>query len=386
MTESGYLDREQSELKHYAIKLYLEAATRILGSAWDIKYVDCCAGPWASTQSDYSDTSFGIAFAVLRAMRRELAARSRVPRVACLFIEKDVAPFSKLDKFAKATHSDEVGVRAENWDFAEHINEIVRYCSTRGTFSFILIDPWGWKLAGISVISPLLKLKPGEVVINLMSSFITRFVNDSATDLSDLLGKDFPELRKLSGTELEFAVVRTYCDLIKHEGDFAYVCALPVMKPDSDAFNFYLIYATRHAKGVEVFKNVERRTEAQTHVVRADVQSRQRQAQSGNLELFEAPVLYREQKYQQLASDNRGRAKRRILELLQSGTDIPYDTCWAEALQYSAVYETDLRSWIASWENEGTVVVRGRKSKTEVLKRNCDHILSYNRNLIRPIG
>ncbi len=82
-------------------------------------------------------------------------------------------------------------------------------------------------LPGISQISPLLKLKPGEVVINLMSSFITRFVNDTATDLSDLLGEDFPELRSLSGTELEFAVVRKYCDLIKREGGFSYVCAFP---------------------------------------------------------------------------------------------------------------------------------------------------------------
>ncbi len=58
------------------------------------------------------------------------------------------------------------------------------------------------------------------------------------------------------------------------------------MKPDSDAFNFYLIYATRHPKGVEVFKNVEKRTEEQTHVVRADVQLRQRQEKTGNFELF----------------------------------------------------------------------------------------------------
>jgi hypothetical protein len=49
---------------------------------------------------------------------------------------------------------------------------------------------------------PLLKLKPGGVAINLISSFITRYVNDSATDLSDLLGEDFPELRSLTGTEL----------------------------------------------------------------------------------------------------------------------------------------------------------------------------------------
>jgi len=149
------------------------------------------------------------------------------------------------------------------------------------------------------------------------------------------------------------------------------------MNPDSDAFNFYLIYATRHAKGVEVFKRVEQRTEERTHLVRADVQRRQRQERSGNYELFEASVQYRERKYQQLATDNRGRAQRRVLDLLRTAVQVPYDDCWAEALQYSAVYESDLRSWIDEWEEDGTVLVKGRKFPTEKLKRGSSHFLAY---------
>lgn len=375
MTESGYQDREQSEIKHYAIRLYLEAAARILGSKYDIKYVDCCAGPWNSRDSDYRDTSFGIAYEVFRATRAELVLRGCSPSIECLFIEKDAERFQQLNAFAKQRSSAEIKVRAENWDFAEHIDEIVRCCSTRGAFPFILIDPKGWKLAGISQISPLLKIRPGEVVINLMSSFVTRFVSDGATDLSDLLGEEFPELRSFSGTELEFAVVRKYCDLIKREGGFSYVCALPVMKPDSDAFNFYLIYATRHPKGVEVFKNVEKRTEEQTHVVRADVQLRQRQEKTGNFELFAPPVLYRERKYQQLAQDNRVRAKTRVWELITKSGHVSYDDCWAEALQFPAVYQTDLREWMNEWERSGLLSVSGRKKLTEVLKRGSGHRL-----------
>ena len=375
MTESGYQDREQSGIKHYAIRLYLQAAALILGSAWDIKYVDCCAGPWDSKDSNYGDTSFGIAFEVLKATRAGLSTRSRVPSIECLFIEKELGPFQELNTFTQQRNSPEIKLRAENWDFAERIDEIVRYCSTRHTFSFILIDPWGWKLAGISQISPLLKLKPGEVVINLMSSFITRFVGDVSTDLSDLLGEDFPELRSLSGNELEFAVVRKYCDLVKREGGFSYVCALPVMKPDSDAFNFYLIYGTRHPKGVEVFKSVEKRTEEQTHVIRADVQLRQRQEKTGNFELFAPPVLYREKKYQQLAENNRVRAQKRVWDLLVASGEVSYDDCWAEALQFSAVYEKSLREWLTEWEKAGNIHVKGRRKATEVLKRGFGHSL-----------
>jgi hypothetical protein len=148
------------------------------------------------------------------------------------------------------------------------------------------------------------------------------------------------------------------------------------MKPDSDAFNFYLIYATRHPKGVQAFKDAERRTEKQTHVVRAGAQQRQRQQKSGNLELFAPQVLYREtKKYQQLAEDNRERAKKRIWDLLSGSREISYDDCWAEALQFPAVYQSDLRDWLTEWEKAGRLHVKGRKRLSEVLKRDCGHSL-----------
>jgi len=69
------------------------------------------------------------------------------------------------------------------------------------------------------------------------------------------------------------------------------------MKPDSDAFNSYLIYATRHPKGVEVFKSVEKRTEEQTHLVQADVRLRQRQEKTRNLELLAPQCCIEKRKY-----------------------------------------------------------------------------------------
>jgi three-Cys-motif partner protein len=379
MTESDYQEREQSGLKHYALRLYLDAATRILGSAWDLKYVDYCAGPWESKTADHRDSSFGIAIKALTEASHELASRDRAPKISCLLIEKKLGRFVELEKYAKAKNSAEFRVEARNWDFTTHTSDIVQFCSTPRTFSFVLIDPCGWQLAGISQIAPLLKLRPGEVLINLMSSFITRFLKDNKTDFSDLLGEDFPELRNLTGIELEFAVVRKYCEQIKRVGGFKYVCALPVMKPDSDSFNFHLIYATRHAKGVEVFKNVEKRTESQTHAVRARIQQRQRQQRTGRMDLFPAQVLYSGSNYQeQFAEMNSASAKQQVLDLLRSSQEVPYDDCWAEALQYSAVYEADLRTWIDEWEKAGAVAVTGKRPTERVLKRNAGHALRYS--------
>jgi hypothetical protein len=69
--------------------------------------------------------------------------------------------------------------------------------------------------------------------------------------------------------------------------------------------------------------------------------------------------------------------RRAVLELLETRGEVPYDDCWAEALQYPAVYQTDLRLWIDEWESEGTVLVKGRKFPTELLKRDCGHLLTY---------
>jgi three-Cys-motif partner protein len=367
-TDPNYDEREQSEIKHYALRLYLQAAARILGNTKNLKYVDCCAGPWKERTTDLSDTSFGVAIPTLKAAAFELASRGISRQFACLLIEKDPDAFTKLEVFAKRSDTTSLRIHARNCDFTEKLAEIVRYCSSDGTFPFIFIDPTGWQLAGISKIRPLLQLNPGEVLINLMSSFISRFIKDNRTDFSDLLGTDFPSLRELSGPELELAIVDKYCELVKREGGFEYVCSLPVMKPDADCFNFHLIYATRHRKGVEVFKAVEKKTEEMTHIIRADRQQKDRQTRSGQDELFGPHVQYQEGCYQRLTRTNRNRAKEAVRALIELNGEIPYDSCWGEALQFSTVHEKDLRDWIGAWDQQGLITIQGMAPRARVLQ------------------
>jgi len=297
-----------------------------------------------------------------------LAERGIRPKFACLLIEKKASSFAKLESFAKLNHTPEFSIQAQNWDFAERLTDIVSYCRTASAFPFIFIDPKGWQLAGISKIWPLLRLNPGEVLINLMSSFIGRFIKDNTTDFSDLLGADFPALRALSGEELESAIVEKYCEMVKREGRFNYVCSLPVMNPDMDSFSFHLIYATRHIKGVKVFKDVENQTEKKTHSIRAELQQRSRQSKSGNFELFPPNVQYRENCYRRLERTNKERARETVRALIESSPVVSYDACWNEALQFSAVYEKDLREWVGAWESQGLLTVEGKAPRARVLQ------------------
>jgi hypothetical protein len=205
-----------------------------------------------------------------------------------------------------------------------------------------------------------------------MTSFIVRFVNDEATKLEEILGPEYQDMRILDYEEREDEAVRRYCDLIRRQGDFRYVCALPVMKRDHDAIHFYLIFGTRNAKGVQVFKDVEKKTEEETALVRALRQQNKRAIR----DLFTADVLYkREERYRRLSARSKSNAKRALDSLISERDSVLYDDCWAEALQFPTVYESDLRGWLKNAEDAGSIRVDGRKRPNEVLKRDHSHII-----------
>lgn len=369
-----YTEREQSWFKHFALQKYLEAAVRIIGSWKDFSYVDCCAGPWESRSPNYDDTSFGTAVKVLRESQEWLRGRAKNPHFRALLIEEKSEPYKRLEAFAASVRDKHILVEAHQWDFTQHSSEIVQFVSNPPSFAFIFVDPTGWTPAQIGGLGPLLRVKPGEVLINFMSSFIVRFLNDEATNMEKILGPDYRDIRALSHEEQEDEAVRRYCELIKRQGDFQYVCALPVMKADQDAIHFYLIYGTRNAKGVDVFKQVEKRTERETEVVRADRQ----QSQRANLDLFSSNVLYRrEERYRRLSDKSKSNAREALKSLISSRASVPYDDCWAETLQFPTVYESDLRAWIKSAEEDGFIRVDGRKRPNEALSRKSGHVIVW---------
>ena len=368
-----YTDREQSGLKHFALHKDLEAATRIIGSSWNgFSFVDCCAGPWNSRSSDYSDTSFGIAVEVLKKSSQSLSGRGRAPQFRALLIEKKPKPYRKLAAFSERDSFGDIQVEARNQDFRKYTSEIVKFVSRPPSFSFVFVDPKGWSPVKVADLEPLLRIRPGEILINFMSSFIVRFLNRKATNMEDILGPDYRDLRTLGHEEQEEEAVRRYCDLIRRRGDFRYVCALPVMKPDQDAIHFYLIYATRNAEGVRVFKDVEEKTEKKTAVVRATLQ----QSKRANLDLFTPDVLYkREERYRRLSARSKMNAQQALDSLISGRGNVLYDDCWAEALQYPTVYESDLREWLKSREESGSIRVNGRSRPNEALKRKSNHVI-----------
>jgi len=354
MNHDFYHDREQSQVKHRVLQRYLQAFAPIIGSAYDeIVYVDCMAGPWESRDTSLSDTSFDTALTVLRSCKRE----GRCGRVRALLIENNSESYRRLEEYAQSILDIEVVTKC--WDFNDHISDIVAFVKhNRNSFPFFFIDPTGWKEARIDRITPLLRVEPGEVLINFMSSWVIRFLDDESKPFEKLLNTDVEHLRNLCGDELEDELVNLYAAQVRRRGNYLYTCAVPILMPDRDSIHYHLVYGTRGFMGLKEFKKAEAVSIPFMHEVRALAQRRRDEQRSGKGFLFDAAHTYQEDRYQRFNRRRLANAREAIIGLLTRTVPVSYQDLFQESMQYSTVLEADLRQWLNEWENKGWIKYR----------------------------
>src|SRR5262249_52980905 len=145
---------------------------------------------------------------------------------------------------------------------------------------FIFIDPTGWTGFAMDEIARLLKVVPGEVLINFMTSHIIRFIEspDEITYESfvRLFGEEsFKEvLSGLSNRDREDAIVTKYTENVAKVGNFGFTSSAVILHPELDRTHFHLIYATRNRTGIEVFKEAEEKAMDEMQHVRAEARKR----------------------------------------------------------------------------------------------------------------
>lgn len=177
----------------------------------------------------------------------------REVKFRALYTEKDPVAFAKLQSFlAQQPYS---GIEAEclNGDYTALLSDIVSWC--RGYFTFFFVDPMGWQnVVSAKTMVPLLQLGKAEFLINLMYDFINRFISleKHAEDMMELFG-EIPVFRHETPEERQEYLLALYRkNLRKHyHGRTAYV---PIEKPGKRRVHYYLVYLTRHPRGIDVFK------------------------------------------------------------------------------------------------------------------------------------
>ncbi|MBI2059415.1 MAG: three-Cys-motif partner protein TcmP [Nitrospirae bacterium] len=379
-----YAGREQTFVKHFVLQKYLERFAHIIGS-WcnTITYVDCFSGPWNVRSNKFADSSFATALNELRKARDAHTQRGKDVSIRCFFLEADPTAYSRLDEFARTI--DYATIETRNAALEQSIPEILDFVRRGGqnSFPFILIDPSGWAGFELDTIAPLLQCRPGEVLINFMTSAIRRFIDSPQYETKESFRKmfgseDFREtIATLSGQDRDDAAVGEYALNVKRTGGFNHTCTAIVLDPQKDQTHYHLIYATRNVKGVEVFKDVEKKAMQVQEKARADAQQRRRISKAGQSELFNSKEMHDPSYYNRLRERYLEKSRRLLLGVLEKRRRLPYDEAWLLALSEPMTWGSDLKMWLEEWQKAGHLNIEGLRERQRVPARGKKHILIW---------
>ena len=165
---------------------------------------------------------------------------------------------------------------------------------------------------------------------------------------------------------------------MKRTGQFEHVNSAIVLHPEIDRTHFHLIYATRHIRGVEVFKEAEKAAMAVQNLVRADAQQRTRQRKTRQLEMFSSDVGHKSSIFDELRERYVGAAKSRVYEMLKSQRRVLYDDALLTAWCLPLVWESDLKSWVEEWVLVRHLTIEGMKPRQRVPKRGESNFLVWS--------
>jgi three-Cys-motif partner protein len=366
-----YRGKEQTWLKHFFLEQYLETVAAHIGyTQTEFAYVDLFSGPWRAEDKELADTSIRIALDKLNYVRdKVLAPHRRYPTIRAIFVERDPTAFAALSE-ALERYRGGIQTKAIPGAFEDNVLAVLKEIGRR--FSFLFIDPTGWNLP-MDRVEPILRHQPGEVVINFMYDFINRFLNsrDPATEAS--LDRYFGTgawrtLRESS--EREADAVRLYARQVRNTGRFNYVTSTRILKPLYDRAYFHLVYATRSPKGIEKFREVEKRLVTVQESVRDTAKRDHRIERTGQEELsFGVPAEHSTSLELERAKQ-RERARAGLMRFLAKGPST-YETLLPKLLQIPLFWKTDFHALIAEERRAGRIAIDGLATRQRVPNRGC---------------
>lgn len=272
-----------------------------------------------------------------------------------ILVDQDRAAFSNLQKFAATKNLPGFGGHALCGEFVEMIPAIEKLIGQHGKdpFRFVFLDPHGWADIPMLRLQSFLRHRSCEVLINLMTRHIIRFLKepDRSESYHNLFGRQtvLETLRNMSPGEREDQAVWEYCTSLKVLCNFAYVSSAVILESDQESVRYFLVYATNHPRGVEVFKAAETQTAKIQDNIRHETHIRKTR-QPGFL--FDAAppssrlVLELRKRYTK-------QARVRVLNVLSANTSpagVLYADLFCEAMAFPLVTPDDLVGWLQGWE------------------------------------
>ena len=370
-----YRGREQTYIKHFFLERYLErVGYNIFSFSDSFVYVDGFSGPWRSSDSEYEDTSFVIALNQLTKIREVFQAQSRNVNFRCVFVEKDQSAFEKLEE---AIHRfPGIEIKPIHGEFENCNSTILDYI--KRDFSLVFIDPTGWTGFEFLKIAAILRHRPGEVIVNFMYDDINRHISDprpeQAAGFRELFARDDWKAAWLDkqngGQSREEALLSLFMEGLGKRGNFPFVTHTRILKPLANRTYFYLVYATRHVKGLVEFRRIEQQAIQEQERIRFDVKQLDDIERTGQSELFDsAQLLDTEEALKNHRSDALRMAQAELAKLYQLQDRWPYKELLGHVLIIPFVAETDVGEIVATQRKRGAISIpelKGRERKPKI--------------------
>jgi three-Cys-motif partner protein len=370
----AYRGSEQTYVKHFFLERYLErVAYNIFSFESEFVYVDGFSGPWRSTDEKFKDTSFVIALDKLRTIKDGVRHRGKFANPRCVFIEKNPASFRDLQ--SAISEISDIEVVALQGEFQQLVPQIVS--EIRRNFSFVFIDPTGWTGFDMRDIRPLIRLR-GEVLINFMFDHINRFVQHpsptTAATFNSLFGVqnwyDLYLAHADRGLSREDAIISVYMDRLRKEGAFEHVTCTRIKKPLSERSYFYLIYGTRHWKGILEFRKVEKKAVGEQEQVIESAKRQHQESRTGQLNLFSGnPNLGSNLPFQEQRNLKLTLGRALMISVLQTNDHVAYEKLLGKVLETPLVWQSDVNEWLRDLHKEGTIEITGMRANERIPKR-----------------
>jgi three-Cys-motif partner protein len=366
---SDYKDREQSYVKHVFLERYLERLVHKTASAFPhVVYVDGFAGPWQSANEKLEDTSFGIALNALRRARASWKERGRQVKMSAFLVERDSEAYKKLAQ-VPAKYPD-IEIKTYQADFLSVVPKILADIPT-DAFVFFLVDPKGWRIP-LKALAPILARPKSEVIFNFMFDFINRAASIKdpmvVAGLDELIpngnwretleAAERAHTAGLSSDERKAILVEAFAFNLAHFGSYQYVAETTVLRPVRDRPLYCLFYATRHQKGIEVFRDCQAEALKEQSKTRAATKVKHAEAKTGQVEIFQSLHDMGPDDLTAYQESERRAVEQTLLSLTPlEPAWITYDKLWPLILVRHVVRRTDVNQIAGRLRREGKLLI-----------------------------
>jgi three-Cys-motif partner protein len=286
--------------------------------------------------------------------------------MSAYLVEKDAKAYAQLASVPK--QYPDVSIRTYHGDFLTALPSILKDIPAEA-FAFFFIDPKGWRIP-LKSLQPMLARSHSEVIFNFMFDFINRAASmkdatvtlalDELMPFGDFRGK----LAKLergdpSGVALErkAVLVEAFGESLSRLGNYEYVAETTVLRASKDRPLYCLFYATRHPKGIEVFRDCQMKALREQSKTRASTKVSSSETSSGQKELFQSLHDMGPDEFDSFVASEKSAAEKTLIELSPTQPKaISYEKLWPKVLARHVVRLTDVNQIAARLREQNALL------------------------------